>query len=51
MKSNKYYEPEFTVVITGMQDVLTLSGGDDFNMLGDQKNNPYFINDNWTIEI
>ncbi|MBQ7739985.1 MAG: hypothetical protein IJT65_01945 [Eubacterium sp.] len=51
MTNKKYSEPEFNIVQTSSQDIMTVSGGDDFNMLGDKPNTVYFKNSNWTIEI
>ena len=50
MKKNKYNEPEFRVIKTGSQDIMTASG-DDFNMRGDQVNQVYYKNSTWTIDI
>lgn len=44
-----YEEPKFVVVSTSRQDILTLSEGDDFNMLGDR--GLFYKNSNWTIEV
>lgn len=51
MKNNKkYIEPEFKVIETKKQDIMTASG-DDFNMRGDQANHVYYKNTTWTIDI
>ena len=51
MKKLTYIEPEFKVVIQNTEDVLTASGGEDFNMAGDQPHKLFIKNTNWTIEF
>lgn len=50
MKRNNYIEPEFRVIETNTQDIMTASG-DDFNTRGDQVNKVYYKNTTWTIDI
>ena len=51
MNNKNYIEPEFKVVKANCDDILTASGGEDFNMRGDQYAFSYFKNKNWTIEL
>ncbi|MBQ9518121.1 MAG: hypothetical protein IJI47_05735 [Eubacterium sp.] len=51
MNNSKYIEPEFRVVKQNTPDVLTASGGDDFNTMGDQLHSVYYRNTSWTIEL
>ncbi|MBO5495621.1 MAG: hypothetical protein J5964_07880 [Eubacterium sp.] len=51
MKKIRYEEPEFSVIKTNSQDIMTVSGGDDFNTLGDLMDTVFYKNSNWTIEI
>jgi|GEM_PF-6580827 len=47
----EYTEPQFNVIVQKCEDILTTSGGEDFNMRGDQPHSVYYKNTNWTIEI
>ena len=49
--NNIYFEPEFKVVKAKTDDVITTSGGWDFNMSGDQPFKSFYKNSNWTLEL
>ncbi len=51
MNKKNYIEPEFKLIIANTEDILTASGGDPFNTMGDKKNNVFFRNTDWMIEV
>ena len=47
----EYFEPEFRLIKTRENDIMTFSGGDDFNTRGDQPNSTYYQNTDWLIDL